>query len=52
MPSRDDAHEDLQWLLRTIEAEGGEATRAEARIARGGQLLDISMTVSAANGGP
>jgi hypothetical protein len=35
LPSRDDTREDFQWLLRTIVAEGGEATLVEARIVDG-----------------
>ncbi len=35
LPSRDDTREDFQWLLRTIAAEGGEATLVEARIVDG-----------------
>lgn len=35
MPCTDDAREDLEWLLREIKAEGGDASLCEARLVDG-----------------
>ena len=47
LPDRDQAAEDFRWLLREIEAEGGEATLCEASFIEGMTTAELVMAFTA-----